>query len=368
MNTITTQTKHLETKSIFIDHVDPVVILGLNDRIIKQIDEAFGESQLTVRGNEIKVTGPPEQFEAIEAIVKELIRLARRNGAVTENDLSTLLALQKSDRLLRQVTISPDETLLYTTTGAPVMARTPNQKVIVQASNDNDIVFAIGPAGTGKTYTSVALAVRALKERQVKKIVLVRPAVEAGESLGFLPGNLREKIDPYLRPLYDALEEMMDFDKLEMNLNKNIIEIAPLAYMRGRTLNNAFVILDEAQNATQTQMKMFLTRLGVNSKAIITGDLTQTDLPKSQHSGLKTIQHVLEKIKGIAFVYLDQNDVVRHKLIRDIIEAYDRYEEKIEKMEKEKRELERQAFDEKAMKQTEPGKRPVPGGRGAEEE
>ncbi len=329
-DTITPSAEQLESKSIFIDNVDPVVVLGLNDRIVKQIDEAFEKSKLTVRGNEIKVTGPPEQFEAIEAIIKELIRLARRNGAVTDNDLSTLLALQKSDRLLRQVTISPDETLLYTTTGAPVIARTPNQKVIVKAANENDIVFTIGPAGTGKTYTSVALAVRALKERQVKKIVLVRPAVEAGESLGFLPGNLREKIDPYLRPLYDALEEMMDFDKLEMNLSKNIIEIAPLAYMRGRTLNNAFVILDEAQNATQTQMKMFLTRLGVNSKAIITGDLTQTDLPKNEHSGLKTIQHILEKIKGIAFVYMDQNDVVRHKLIRDIIEAYEKYEDKLE--------------------------------------
>ncbi|MDI6402369.1 PhoH family protein [Balneolaceae bacterium ANBcel3] len=315
-----------ETKSIFIDSVDPVVILGLQDRILKQIDDAFTESKLTVRGNEIKVTGPPEQFESIEAVIKELIRLARRNGAVTENDVSTLLALQKSDRMLRKVSISPDETLLYTTTGTPVVAKTSNQKEIVKAANKNDIVFAIGPAGTGKTYTSVALAVRALKERQVKKIVLVRPAVEAGESLGFLPGNLKDKIDPYLRPLYDALEEMLDYDKLEMNLNKNIIEIAPLAYMRGRTLNNAFVILDEAQNATQTQMKMFLTRLGVNSKAIITGDLTQTDLPKNQHSGLRTIQYVLEQIKGISFVYLNQNDVVRHKLIRDIIEAYDRFE------------------------------------------
>ncbi len=336
-DTIIPSAEQLESKSIFIDNVDPVVVLGLNDRIVKQIDEAFEKSKLTVRGNEIKVTGPPEQFEAIEAIIKELIRLARRNGAVTDNDLSTLLALQKSDRLLRQVTISPNETLLYTTTGAPVIARTPNQKVLVKAANDNDIVFSIGPAGTGKTYTSVALAVRALKERQVKKIVLVRPAVEAGESLGFLPGNLREKIDPYLRPLYDALEEMMDFDKLEMNLSKNIIEIAPLAYMRGRTLNNAFVILDEAQNATQTQMKMFLTRLGVNSKAIITGDLTQTDLPKNEHSGLKTIQHILEKIKGIAFVYMDQNDVVRHKLIRDIIEAYDRHEEKLERKQEEEK-------------------------------
>ncbi len=298
---------------------------------MRQIDEAFQESKLTVRGNEIKVTGPAEQFEAIEAVIKELIRLARRNGAVTENDVSTLLALQKSDRLLRQVSISPEETLLYTTTGAPISARTGNQKAIVKACNEDDIVFAIGPAGTGKTYTSVALAVRALKERQVKKIVLVRPAVEAGESLGFLPGNLKDKIDPYLRPLYDALEEMLDYDKLEMNITKNIIEIAPLAYMRGRTLNNAFVILDEAQNATQIQMKMFLTRLGVNSKAIITGDLTQTDLPKNQHSGLLTIQHILSQVKGISFVYLDQTDVVRHKLIRDIIEAYEQHEEKEKK-------------------------------------
>ena len=331
---ITTSSKTPNTRSIFIDHVDPVVVLGLQDRILTRIDEAFAESKLTVRGNEIKVSGPPGQFEAIETIIKELIKLARRNGAVTENDLITLLALQKSDRLLRQVTISPDETLLYTTTGVPVSARTPGQKEIVKASNKNDIVFAIGPAGTGKTYTSVALAVRALKERQVKKIVLVRPAVEAGESLGFLPGNLKEKIDPYLRPLYDALEEMMDYDRLELNLTKNIIEIAPLAYMRGRTLNNAFVILDEAQNATQIQMKMFLTRLGVHSKAIITGDLTQTDLPKNKHSGLQTIQHVLEKIKGISFIYLNQNDVVRHKLIRDIIAAYDRYEKKQESREK----------------------------------
>lgn len=331
---ITTSSKTPNTRSIFIDHVDPVVVLGLQDRILTRIDEAFAESKLTVRGNEIKVSGPPGQFEAIETIIKELIKLARRNGAVTDNDLITLLALQKSDRLLRQVTISPDETLLYTTTGVPVSARTPGQKEIVKASNKNDIVFAIGPAGTGKTYTSVALAVRALKERQVKKIVLVRPAVEAGESLGFLPGNLKEKIDPYLRPLYDALEEMMDYDRLELNLTKNIIEIAPLAYMRGRTLNNAFVILDEAQNATQIQMKMFLTRLGVHSKAIITGDLTQTDLPKNKHSGLQTIQHVLEKIKGISFIYLNQNDVVRHKLIRDIIAAYDRYEKKQESREK----------------------------------
>ena len=317
-------------KSIFIEQVDPVAVLGLQDQIINQIALAYPESRFTVRGNEIKIAGPDAQFEAVEAIIKELIRLVRRNGVVSENDVDTLLTLQKSDSLLRQVTISPDETLLYTTTGSPVIARTANQKKIVSASNKDDIVFAIGPAGTGKTYTSVALAVRALKERQVKRIVLVRPAVEAGESLGFLPGNLKDKIDPYLRPLYDALEEMLEYEKLQLFLTKNIIEIAPLAYMRGRTLNNAFVILDEAQNATHAQMKMFLTRLGVNSKAIITGDITQTDLPGKQHSGLRLIPSILDEIPGISFVYLNQNDVVRHKLIRDIIKAYERFHDREE--------------------------------------
>jgi phosphate starvation-inducible PhoH-like protein len=196
---------------------------------------------------------------------------------------------------------------------------------MVKSSAKNDILFAIGPAGTGKTYTSVALAVKALKERKVQKIILARPAVEAGETLGFLPGDLREKIDPYLRPLYDALEDMLDQEKLNLNLQKNIIEIAPLAYMRGRTLNNAFVILDEAQNATNIQMKMFLTRIGFNSRAIITGDVTQTDLPRKQESGLISIPRILGDVDGIDFVYLDDGDVVRHKLVKDIINAYDRY-------------------------------------------
>lgn len=261
-----------------------------------------------------------------------MISMSKRGGSVTPADVTTLLAL--SNRVEGEQSGMPhfeEETgdiILHTHTGEAISAKTGGQRNIVKASHNNDILFAIGPAGTGKTYTSVALAVQALKNREVKKIILARPAVEAGENLGFLPGDLKEKIDPYLRPLYDALEEMIEYDKLEFQLTKNIIEIAPLAYMRGRTLNNAFVILDEAQNATNIQMKMFLTRIGYNSRAIITGDVTQTDLPRKQESGLIVIQKILKDIDGISFVYLDQSDVVRHKLVRDIIDAYDKFEDK----------------------------------------
>lgn len=257
--------------------------------------------------------------------------MAIKNGDLTNRDVETVLALQsnsettKQPNPLRDVNTSGDF-ILHTHSGVAITAKTPGQKEIAESSAVNDIVFTIGPAGTGKTFTSVALAVKALKERKVNKIILARPAVEAGETLGFLPGDLREKIDPYLRPLYDALEEMIEYDRLELHLAKGTIEIAPLAYMRGRTLNNAFVILDEAQNATNMQMKMFLTRIGFNSRAIITGDITQTDLPRKQESGLISIQHILKDINGIDFVYLDENDVVRHRLVRDIIEAYDRHE------------------------------------------
>lgn len=280
----------------------------------------------------MKILGPESEVESVREIFEEMIRLAKRNGQIQQSDLSTMLALanktEGSESTIWTAPEDPDigDVILHTYTGEAIKAKTPGQKEIIKASEQNDILFAIGPAGTGKTYTSVALAVRALKERKVKKIILARPAVEAGENLGFLPGDLKEKIDPYLRPLYDALEEMIEFDKLEFQLAKNIIEIAPLAYMRGRTLNNAFVILDEAQNATNTQMKMFLTRIGFNSRAIITGDVTQTDLPRKQESGLVSIQKILREIQGISFVYLDQNDVVRHKLVRDIIDAYEKFE------------------------------------------
>lgn len=257
--------------------------------------------------------------------------MAKQNGDLTGQDVTTVLALKQNDQPsqkpnpLRDTRVSGDF-ILNTHDGEAITAKTGGQKEIVKASASNDIVFTIGPAGTGKTYTSVALAVKALKEQKVKKIILARPAVEAGETLGFLPGDLREKIDPYLRPLYDALEDMIEYDRLELHLAKGTIEIAPLAYMRGRTLNNAFVILDEAQNATNMQMKMFLTRIGFNSRAIITGDITQTDLPRKQQSGLISIQNILKGIKGISFVYLDESDVVRHRLVREIIEAYDRHE------------------------------------------
>lgn len=277
--------------------------------------------------------GPEQDREELKEVVKELISIAVRNGSLSEDDIDTVLALRQDNDLVDRPNPLQDVTregdlILHTHTGETITAKTPGQQNIVNATRYNDIVFAIGPAGTGKTFTSVALAVKALKERRVKKIILARPAVEAGETLGFLPGDLKEKVDPYLRPLYDALEEMMDHDRLELNMAKNVIEIAPLAYMRGRTLNNAFVILDEAQNATNVQMKMFLTRIGFNSQAIITGDITQTDLPQRKHSGLISIQKILRNIEGISFVYLDQRDVVRHKLVRDIIRAYERHENK----------------------------------------
>lgn len=311
-----------------------MVLLGFSDEHLNQLDRAYPSTKITARGNRVKILGPESEVESVKEIFEEMIRLAKRNGQIQQSDLSTLLALaNKAEGGSSKMWASPEDadtgdTILHTFTGEAITSKTPGQREIVRSSEKNDILFAIGPAGTGKTYTSVALAVRALKERKVKKIILARPAVEAGENLGFLPGDLKEKIDPYLRPLYDALEEMIEFDKLEFQLAKNIIEIAPLAYMRGRTLNNAFVILDEAQNATNTQMKMFLTRIGFNSRAIITGDVTQTDLPKKQESGLVSIQNILQGIQGISFVYLDQNDVVRHKLVRDIIDAYEKFENK----------------------------------------
>ena len=310
--------------------------MGFGDQHLNQLDKAFPSTKITARGNRIKVLGPQNEVEVIKDILKEMIQVARHNKQVNKSDISTLLALanrsegETGSKKSRDIAFfqNAGDVILHTHTGEAISAKTPGQRNLVKASESNDILFAIGPAGTGKTYTSVALGVKALKERKVKKIILARPAVEAGENLGFLPGDLKEKIDPYLRPLYDSLEEMIEFDKLEYYLTKNIIEIAPLAYMRGRTLNNAFVILDEAQNATNIQMKMFLTRIGFNSCAIITGDITQTDLPKKQESGLISIQNILQKIEGISFVYLDQRDVVRHKLVRDIIDAYEKFENK----------------------------------------
>jgi len=267
------------------------LVIGLDDKNLAQIDRAFPDARITARGSEIKIHGSATDVDEVSGILNEMISIARRRGSVSAADVTTLLALNErvegsvSDSKKTEFPAEPDygDIILHTHAGEAITAKTPGQRDIVNASQKNDILFAIGPAGTGKTYTSVALAVKALKERKVKKIILARPAVEAGENLGFLPGDLKEKIDPYLRPLYDALEEMIEYDRLEFLLAKNTIEIAPLAYMRGRTLNNAFVILDEAQNATNTQMKMFLTRIGFNSRAIITGDITQTDLPRNNN-------------------------------------------------------------------------------------
>lgn len=315
--------------------MEPVLILGFQDQHLKVLEEAFPELGIHSRGTLIKATGPRNRREQLVSTLEEMVSFVEKRGVLESSDLEMILLLTQPDqpRKGNRPAASVDRraedptVILHTHAGETVSAKTAGQRRIVDATDENDIVFAIGPAGTGKTYTSVALAVQALKQRRVKKIVLARPAVEAGENLGFLPGDLKEKIDPYLRPLYDALEEMIEQDKLDDYLAKNIIEIAPLAYMRGRTLNNAYVILDEAQNATNTQMKMFLTRIGFHSRAIITGDITQTDLPKKQHSGLISIQEILNQIPGISFVYLDQQDVVRHALVRQIIEAYERFEE-----------------------------------------
>ncbi len=275
--------------------------------------------------------GEEEEIKQLERIFSELQFLLSKNGTLTANDVNTVLDLvvditpvKVSQTKLKE---SGDVVVLFTKNSI-IKAKTPTQRVYFDTAQRNDIVFAIGPAGTGKTYLAVAMAVASLKNNEVSKIVLARPAVEAGESLGFLPGDMAQKIDPYLRPLYDALDDMLPSEKLKLYLERRIIEIVPLAYMRGRTLHNAFVILDEAQNATAMQMKMFLTRLGNNSKAIITGDVTQIDLPTNATSGLVQIQEVLKKIEGIDFVYFDKNDVVRHRLVRDIIDAYANFWEK----------------------------------------
>jgi phosphate starvation-inducible PhoH-like protein len=250
---------------------------------------------------------------------------------MSENYFEQILGGDDADTIDHFIERNPNDILVFGPNGKSVRARTANQKKLVQQAEKNDIVFAIGPAGTGKTYTAVALAVRALKNKQVKKIILTRPAVEAGESLGFLPGDLKEKIDPYLRPLYDALDDMIPADKLGYYMSTRTIEIAPLAYMRGRTLDNAFIILDEAQNATDLQIKMFLTRIGANAKAIITGDITQVDLPRNQRSGLQTAVRILNNIDGIAHIELDEDDVVRHRLVKQILRAYEKERKQDEK-------------------------------------
>ncbi|WP_295123272.1 PhoH family protein [uncultured Chitinophaga sp.] len=311
------------TESIInLDSVNPIEFFGINNGKLDLLKKKFPLLKILSRGTQLKVSGAPEEVATAQEKIGQIVKYLERNGNLSENYFEQILGDEVtgvdhfSDR-------NPNEVLVFGPNGRTVRAKTANQKKMVGLVDKNDIVFAIGPAGTGKTYTAVALAVRALKNKAVRKIILTRPAVEAGESLGFLPGDLKEKIDPYLRPLYDALDDMIPAEKLTYFMTNRVIEIAPLAYMRGRTLDNAFIILDEAQNATELQLKMFLTRIGSSAKAIITGDLTQIDLPKSQRSGLEKATRILRNIDGIGHLKLDEEDVVRHRLVKAIIRAYE---------------------------------------------
>ncbi len=312
---------------INLDTVNPIEFFGVNNSKFDILKKKFPLLKILSRGTQIKLSGAPEQIEFAKEKIELIIQYMERNGHLSENYFEQILGGDDAEVIDNFIDKNPNEVLVFGPNGKTVRARTANQKRMVTAIDKNDIVFAIGPAGTGKTYTAVALAVRALKNKIVKKIILTRPAVEAGENLGFLPGDLKEKIDPYLRPLYDALDDMIPADKLGYYMSTRTIEIAPLAYMRGRTLDNAFIILDESQNANDLQIKMFLTRIGANAKAIITGDPTQVDLPRNQKSGLEKAVRILNNIEGISHIELDEEDVVRHKLVKAIIKAYEKEKE-----------------------------------------
>tara|TARA_B100001142_G_C14341307_1_gene658006 strand:- start:2104 stop:3063 length:960 start_codon:yes stop_codon:yes gene_type:complete len=314
-------------KTINLDGVDPILFVGLNDQNIKVLESHY-DSKIVVRGSSMKVEGEKEEINHIEMVVQNMMTIINKKGSLGIEDVGDLI--MHNDLSNNKISDEQEIVVLHSHSG-PVFAKTKGQKKYLKAILENDIVFAVGPAGTGKTYQAVASAVASLKNKEVDKIVITRPAVEAGERLGFLPGDLKEKIDPYLTPLYDALRFMLPSDKLRLFLESRVIEIAPLAYMRGRTLHNAFMILDEAQNATKMQMKMFLTRLGVTSKAIITGDITQIDLPPSDKSGLIDAINVLKNVDGISFVEFSAQDVVRHNLVKKIISAYSKKENTKEK-------------------------------------
>lgn len=309
-------------KKIKLDNVNLQNLIGFNDINIHPLEERLSAS-LSIRGDFATVKGVPEEVDYIEKILKEMIYVLNTTKKLTPEDVTTIIDLTIEGQ---EIISNKDynSIVLYTNKDA-IKAKTETQLTYVQMMNENDICFGIGPAGTGKTYLAVAFAISQLKKGIVKKIVLARPAVEAGESLGFLPGDFKEKVDPYLRPLYDALQEMLPTDQLRNYIEKNIIEIVPLAYMRGRTLNNSYIILDEAQNSTNLQMKMFLTRIGPNSKATITGDVTQIDLPPKTESGLIQAEKILKNVEGVEFIYFGKSDVVRHKLVKDIIQAYEKF-------------------------------------------
>lgn len=310
-------------KKFIIDNLDLLSYLGSNENLLNYIEIRFN-STINFRGNIIKIKGKTNEIELIENVLKELTYVLKKNNLILESDISSIIELlQINNNKIDNISISNEKNIIYSGFKDQIRAKTPNQIKYVELSKKNDVVFAVGPAGTGKTFLAVAMALQSLKKGEVDRLILSRPAVEAGESLGFLPGDLNEKIDPYLRPLTDALQSMITLDKFKILRDKNTIEINPLAYMRGRTLNNSFIILDEAQNATKAQMKMFLTRLGNNSRAIITGDVTQIDLPDKRNSGLVEATNILKDIDGIGFIYFDNKDVVRHKLVADIIKAYE---------------------------------------------
>jgi phosphate starvation-inducible PhoH-like protein len=310
----------LSEKTIKLDAINPVEIYGVNDSKLTLIKTFFPKLKVIARGNQIKVIGDAEEIAAFDERVQLLVSYFHKYNRLTEGSIENIMENGGSEQKLPEG--KENDVLVFGPDGLRVTARTPNQRKLVAAFGKSDIVFAIGPAGTGKTYTAVALAVQALKNKEVKRIVLTRPAVEAGENLGFLPGDLKEKLDPYLQPLYDALRDMLPPAKLKSHLENGVIEIAPLAFMRGRTLDRAVIILDEAQNATKGQIKMLLTRMGRQAKILVTGDTTQVDLPKSQKSGLLEVKPLLSNIKGIDFIFLDEHDVVRHDLVKKIIIAF----------------------------------------------
>lgn len=318
----------MQEKKIEIQGINPVELFGVNNSKLKHIKSFFPKLKIISRGNILSITGEEEIIDEFERKFDLIIRHFNKYNIVTENNIDNLM-LEEGPKMLS--TDDGSETLVHGNGGVKIKARTLNQKKLVQAVNKNDMVFAVGPAGTGKTYTAVALAVRALKTKEVKRIILTRPAVEAGENLGFLPGDLKEKLDPYMMPLYDALRDMIPAEKLADMIEFGVIEIAPLAFMRGRTLDKAFVILDEAQNTTTMQMKMFLTRMGMTAKFVITGDMSQVDLPRKQRSGLVYAMDALRDVEGISIIRLAQNDVIRHSLVKRIIDAFEVAEAKEEK-------------------------------------
>ncbi len=311
-------------KVIYFDAVEPVDIYGANNINIKKLQQLFPKLKVIARGNEIKVLGEKSEISKFESKIQKFISHVEKYNQLTSEEIDKILLGSHEPKQDEQG--KPENAIIFGNNGKPIKAQTPNQKALVKNYEENDLMFAVGPAGTGKTYTAIALAVRAFKNKEVKRIVLSRPAVEAGENLGFLPGDMKEKLDPYLQALYDALYDMIPAKRLTDLMTQGLVQIAPLAYMRGRTLNNAFVILDEAQNATSNQLKMFLTRMGKSSKFIVTGDITQIDLPRRNDSGLIQCLRILKNINGISILFFDERDIIRHRLVKFIIEAYDKDE------------------------------------------